>query len=254
MIPGEWFGARHVEWHEEIDSTNTRAATLASDSDLPLPALIVADRQTSGRGRGANRWWSSDGALTFSILLDATDDALPAARWPLVSLGLALAIGDALTESMPTVPIQLKWPNDVYAAGKKICGILVEAPPLRPARLVVGAGVNVNNRLIDAPEEIMIRATSMADQADAAFDREAVLGDIMQRFLALLPQIADDSLNLVARWQPRCLLLHKTVWIDAGERTVIGRCHSIDATGALVLQTSQGQERLFAGIVRRWEA
>lgn len=253
MVPGEWFGARHVEWHEEVDSTNTRAAALASDVELPLPALIVADAQTAGRGRGANRWWSSAGALTFSVLLDATESALPAARWPLVSLTTAVAVGDTLASLLPQSDVQLKWPNDVYIAGKKVCGILVEVPPLRPARLIVGVGLNVNNRLVDAPEEIHARATSLADEAGETFDREAVLGNLMQRLLALLPLVADGSLDLVRLWQPRCLLQGKHVWIDASDSTIAGRCLGIDASGALLVRTETGIERMFAGVVKRWE-
>ncbi|HTN74153.1 MAG TPA: hypothetical protein VL096_02860, partial [Pirellulaceae bacterium] len=84
------------EWHEELDSTNARALLLAQQSDRQLPTVIVADRQTAGRGRGTNQWWSGPGALTFSILLDASETHLPAVHWPLVSLLTAVVVGETL--------------------------------------------------------------------------------------------------------------------------------------------------------------
>jgi BirA family biotin operon repressor/biotin-[acetyl-CoA-carboxylase] ligase len=68
-IRGSTF-VRHVEIHDTLASTNDRAAELARIWGVPLPALVVARQQTAGRGRGANQWWSSEGALTFSLLLD----------------------------------------------------------------------------------------------------------------------------------------------------------------------------------------
>lgn len=246
-------GLPYTEQHVELDSTNNRAAQLAADPNVPLPALIATERQTAGRGRGANRWWSSDGALTFSLLIDATEDKLPAARWPLVSLAAALAIGDVLTGRLPQHDVRLKWPNDVYVGGRKICGILVEAPPVRPARLIVGIGLNVNNSLREAPADVQARATSMIDEAGHAFRREELLAQIVTEFLELLPTIASDALPLLERWQPLCLLTGRTVWIEVNGAEVVGRCAGIDAAGALLLHTIAGQQRLFSGVVKRWE-
>jgi len=243
----------YTEQHVELDSTNNRAAQLATDASVPLPALIVTERQTAGRGRGANRWWSSDGALTFSLLIDATEDQLPAARWPLVSLAAALAMGDVLTGRLPQHDVRLKWPNDVYVGGRKICGILVEAPPVRPARLIVGMGLNVNNSLRDAPADVQARATSMIDEAGQDFALEELLPQIVAEFLELLPGIASDALPLLERWQPLCLLTGRTIWLDVNGAEVVGRCAGIDAAGALLLHTTTGQQRLFSGVVKRWE-
>jgi BirA family biotin operon repressor/biotin-[acetyl-CoA-carboxylase] ligase len=225
---------------------------LATERDKPLPALVVADRQTAGRGRGENRWWSSEGALTFSLLLDATDERLPAARWPLVSLGAALAIA-AVLQPLVDAEVRLKWPNDVFVAGRKICGILVEAPPVRPARLIVGVGLNVNNSLEDAPDDVQVRATSLFDQTGQAFDREALLGQLVECLLREVERLASDDFQLVARWSPHCLLTGKNVWVEANDREIVGRCAGIDRAGALLLHTSAGLERLFAGVVKRWE-
>src|SRR5688572_15119912 len=90
--------ARHVESHEELGSTNDRARELAADESLETPLLVIAERQTAGRGRGANRWWAGTGSLTFSLVLSAERWKLPAARWPTIALTAGLAVCEAVDE------------------------------------------------------------------------------------------------------------------------------------------------------------
>jgi BirA family biotin operon repressor/biotin-[acetyl-CoA-carboxylase] ligase len=186
-------------------------------------------------------------------LIDASGSELPPARWPLVSLAAALAIKDVLVALLPNEHVRLKWPNDVYVSERKICGILVESPPARPARLVIGIGLNVNNSFAGAPAEVQARATSLSEQAGETFDREAVLGEVVARLLGELADLGSKTAGFADRWAPFCLLTGKVVWIDVGDREVAGRCAGIDASGALLVETQAGRERLFAGVVKRWE-
>src|SRR5690606_33648753 len=114
-----------------------------------------------GRGRGANRWWSADGALTFSLIIDA--GPIPAERRPLVSLVAGGAVCEIVAAALPAADVRLKWPNDVYVAGRKAGGILVEVPHEAPDLLVIGIGLNVNVSLRDAPEDVQQRATALCD-------------------------------------------------------------------------------------------
>src|SRR5687768_14172473 len=88
---------RLIEIHDTLGSTNDRAAELARDSTIELPALVVARHQTAGKGRGQRKWWSAEGALTFSLLLDPMTTGVPPANWPQMSLASAVAVGDALS-------------------------------------------------------------------------------------------------------------------------------------------------------------
>ena len=139
-----------VEFHAEIGSTNDRAAELACGGQLACPVLVLAAHQTGGRGRGSNRWWSAPGALTFSLVLDAQHVGLPTERWPQIALAAGAAVGDASSNRFRKRR-RLKWPNDVYLAGKKTGGILVEVPADGRGQLIVGIGVNVNNSLAALP-------------------------------------------------------------------------------------------------------
>jgi biotin-(acetyl-CoA carboxylase) ligase len=134
-----------IDFHESLGSTSDRALGLAAEGAIALPHLVLAQRQTAGRGRGANRWWAADGALTFSLVLAAPPDRLPPDRWPQVALVAGLAVCDALRSLAPAAELRVKWPNDVFLAGRKVCGILSESVPGWRDRLVVGIGVNVNN-------------------------------------------------------------------------------------------------------------
>ncbi|MCI0333904.1 MAG: biotin--[acetyl-CoA-carboxylase] ligase [Planctomycetes bacterium] len=87
---------RHVEIHDTLGSTNDRAAELARNATIELPALVAARQQTAGRGRGQNTWWSADGALTFSLVLEPAVLGIKSSIWPQLSLTTAVAICDAL--------------------------------------------------------------------------------------------------------------------------------------------------------------
>jgi BirA family biotin operon repressor/biotin-[acetyl-CoA-carboxylase] ligase len=237
-----------VEVHGEVASTNDRAVELAARADLATPALVLAEQQTAGRGRGRNRWWTGPGALTFSLVLDLRHLALPPAQWPKLSLTVGLAVCEALRELLDPRRPALKWPNDVLVDGRKLCGILVEIPSSQTGRVVVGVGLNVNNSVADAPADVQRRATSLFDETGRPHDRFEVLTRLLARLDDELGLLVSDS-DLPARWQPWCWLSGRTVCVENEGLPVHGFCRGIDADGALLLQTSTGLERVYSGVV-----
>lgn len=243
---------REVEFHDELDSSNVRAAALAARENVACPQLVLVHTQTSGKGRGANRWWSSAGALTFSLLIEPESLGLRSEQWPRTSLCAALAVRDTVAELSQADDCGLKWPNDVYHSGRKICGVLVEAPPRRtdaPPRLVIGIGVNVNNSLAAAPPEVQSLATSLVDLTGRAHDMTEVLSTVVTRLAENLALLANESPELRERWQQYSLLDGRTVTVDLGPRKVTGYCLGINAQGALDLATELGVEAIHAGVV-----
>lgn len=246
-----------VEWHATLDSTNDRALQLASSHSIDTPLLILADEQTAGRGRGNNRWWSGEGALILSLVLDPLRVAglsLRADHWPRVALSAGVALCEALARLAPQFEYGLKWPNDILFSGKKVAGILAEIPPARPPvprRMVLGMGVNVNNSFAGAPDEIRERGISLCDAAGRQFDRTSLLLSWLERFADTLHALANDDPRLPARWQSRCVLTGKSIELQAGERIVQGACRGIDTDGALLLDTPAGPERLYGGVLVR---
>ncbi len=238
-----------VEFHSALDSTNDRALQVASTSSHRLPLLVLTENQTAGRGRGTNRWWGAEGALTFSLLMESKAERLPSNQWPQMSLTAGLAIGEALERFLPDADVRLKWPNDVYADGRKICGLLIESPPTQQAKFVLGVGVNVNNSLTNAPSEIAKTATSLCDLAHRDFRLVEVLLAILTQIAKRFAWLGTRDSELLDLWKKRCLLAGKQVQIDTSTGPLSGVCDGIDSAGALLVQTENGTHRCFSGSV-----
>jgi BirA family biotin operon repressor/biotin-[acetyl-CoA-carboxylase] ligase len=243
-------GIASLEYQPEVESTSDWALRLVADDSRPFPLLVLTGRQTSGRGRGSNRWFSSDGALTFSLVVDGR--TCPPEHWSLLALATGLGVCEALEDLFLAGLFAVKWPNDVYLGQQKICGILVEAPSQSERRAVIGIGVNVNNRFADAPPEIQAKAVSLADAAGGTFDLTDALIGVVQRVLSRIASLAETGLDLTA-FAERSLLDGRNVQVQVGREILAGRCLGIAPSGALRLQTPTGEREIHAGVVLGWE-
>ena len=223
--------ARTVEVHAELGSTNDRALALAADPP-PLPAVILADRQTAGRGRGAHRWAAPAGCLTFTLLLEppgGVSDIAPLA--PLTGLTVAESAA-TFTRS----EVGVKWPNDVLlritpAGGwGKLAGVLCECP--RPGLLAVGVGLNVNCDAAEFPPGLPTPPASLRPDGDP-LDRVAVLIDLLVRLEAAFAAFAETPRLDPARWAARDALAGRPVTVAGGAGRVSGTACGITAGGAL---------------------
>ena len=243
-------GVATVDYHESILSTNTRGLELAACAKQRLPLLILANEQQAGRGRGTNQWWSGSGALTFSLLCDSAAMGIPPQHLPLVSLTIGLAVADAIEQIVHGCDVRLKWPNDVYLSGRKVCGILVETSSQRAGLIVIGVGINVNNSLAEAPRPLGLTATSLIDATGREWDRTELLITLLRCFTKRLESIGHGG-QLADAWRQRCYLQGRTLQLDTGTRRITGVCQGIDDQGALLLFTEEGIQRCFAGVVAR---
>ncbi len=242
---------RSVEWLPEVVSTNTLALQQAADVAVEqLPRLYWADRQTAGRGRGTNAWWSSAGSLTFSVLLAPSAWGLAEAIWPQVSLATGVAVCESLGELFPGMPVGVKWPNDVFCRGRKLGGILLEPSDRVADRLVIGIGLNVNNSLRDAPESIQSLATSLCDESSSATSRELILTRVLRTLDQVFRRLAVGDIDWPVEWSRHCVLTGRRIQVTAGDRVIEGVCAGIDELGALRVGTSTGIERCLGGTVR----
>jgi len=211
--------------HRVTDSTNERAKELAL-AGTPHGTLVTADEQTAGRGRQGRTWSAEPGdALLLSIVLRSLDELLP------------LRAAVAVAESIP-FPAQIKWPNDVWVAGKKVSGILVEGRP-QEGWAVLGIGLNVATRSF--PDELSEIATSLVLEG-AALSREEVLDSLLA---ALDRQLSADAADVLAAWRKRDALLGAPVAWNGGR----GKGAGITDAGALRVETDSGIVELDAGEV-----
>lgn len=246
---------KRIDYGEELASTNSRASELAVEApDDRSCVLVLTDNQTAGRGRGANRWWSARGALTFSVLFRPNAFHLPTSRWPQMSLTAGLAVCEAIESLLDDVTLAIKWPNDVYLGGRKVCGILVEAADggrgsLVFGSLILGIGVNVNNSLEHAPHDLREKVIALSDVTVGPIRRVDVLVAILQRLAARLVWLGSGADGLQQAWRRRCLLTGRSVEIELPSRRLIGVCRGIDHDGALIVETDAGTERCLSGVV-----
>ena len=238
-----------VAWLQEIDSTNSYIAR-GNVAAHQLPWLVVAEQQTAGRGRERNQWWSGPGALTFSLALRPSALHLPSEKWPLLSLAVGVAVREVLAVNYGLNDVRVKWPNDVYANQKKICGILIESHPYDPLTLIIGIGLNVNNSVRNAPDEILVLATSMADELGRDESIREVLKEVLMSIKKQIEQVSLDSQTVIDRHRESCYLTGKFIELRAGATEVSGHCLGIDDDGALRMQTVTGVQRFHAGSVK----
>lgn len=239
-----------LEHHEQIGSTSDRALEIARQDELTLPLLILADQQTGGRGRGSNQWWAAAGSLTFSLLIDARQFSIASQSWPVLSLSTGLAICEALEQVAPGGDFGVKWPNDVYCAGRKLCGILMESPSAARGRIVAGIGLNVNNSLAAASPEIQATAHSLVDYLQRPLDITGVLLRLLAALQNRWQELGQSGFAAQAdAFRRRCILDGRTIQVSSGPRFLTGRCLGIDDGGSLILQTENGREEIASGSV-----
>ena len=190
----------------------------------------------------------SDGALTFSVIVPTPTTADPKLL-PQLSLLTALAVRNALHAYTAGHAPAVKWPNDVFIAGRKACGILIERPGDAPEALVIGIGVNVNNDFSESPEPLHHKATSLRMITGQAVEPTEVLIGILQRLLETLECCELAASRLREDWNQHCFLSGRNVTIARGQDQIVGRCQGIRDDGALIIATTNGQEFLHAGVV-----
>ena len=227
-----------VHFFPELGSTNDEAQGCVGD-DSRLPALFVAARQTAGRGRGSNRWIASAGALTFSLLADASRLRSGQEARPQLSLWTALGIRSGLARFVPASDLQVKWPNDVYLRQKKVCGILIESVVGAPHCLVVGIGINANNMLADTSTGEELSRTAIAlREVCGNVQLVDVLHETLLGVAGAWSSFAERH-DICASWRPHCFLTGKSIQWQTGASTYAGVCGGIAPDGALLLKAAR---------------
>jgi BirA family biotin operon repressor/biotin-[acetyl-CoA-carboxylase] ligase len=250
-----WQELGEIEW---LNAVEYRAST-GSTNDLALQEelvdgegwgwLYVADEQTAGRGRRGNAWWAGEGALTFSLVVDAERFGLSPESWSLLPLATGLAVRDVVAAELPDAGVSVKWPNDVYLNARKVAGILVEQRNDCASRLVVGVGVNVNTAMAGAPDEIADAAVSLLGASGREHDLVELLGGILLRMEMHLRRAAEDAQELVARLNTHSYLTGRRVRLDLDSGSVWGDCRGIANGGGLTLATADGVKTYVGGTV-----
>jgi BirA family biotin operon repressor/biotin-[acetyl-CoA-carboxylase] ligase len=231
---------QQVRYFESIGSTMDAAADWLNVG-LDQPALVVANQQTSGRGRLQRAWISTpDAALTFSLILPLLSGE--ETRMPLFSPAAGLALALALEQEFNLKPV-IKWPNDVLLNDAKVCGVLAEAhwPATGAPYAVLGVGVNIGVRSI--PPETRFPATALELSVGEPVDRWQVLAAWLTAFTELRSWIGQK--HFLDAWRSRLAYLGKAVRLETPTGVINGKLIGISPQGDLQLELSQGQQAQF---------
>ena len=241
---GEAYADLRVRVYETLDSTNQEAKRLLAAGE-PCPMLLLAEEQTAGRGRRGRGFYSPAGEGLYMTLALQPRAALSQAT--LLTAAAAVAVAQAV-EALTALACQIKWVNDVYLDGKKLCGILTEASGSFEADALssVCAGIGVNVRTRDFPEEFAGRACSLWPRA---VSRNRLAAEIAVRLLNFAADLG--ARDFLEEYRRRSLVLGKAVTFtrDGGERRALAV--GIGENGELIVRYDDGREEaLNAGEVR----
>ncbi|QBK04004.1 biotin--[acetyl-CoA-carboxylase] ligase [Hylemonella gracilis] len=220
-----------VEVLPEVDSSNAELMRRAKAGQAE-PVLLVAERQTAGRGRLGRAW--NSGAQPGDLLMFSLGLPLQMTDWS----GLSLAVGLSLAQGLhPSV--QLKWPNDLWRQDRKLAGVLIEALDLRYA--VIGVGLNINAAVAQGADG-MNTQPAWAQEFDPALDAPAALLRLAAPLAHAVLRFQDQGFAPVrVAWQARDALAGRAVRLSDGME---GLAQGVDERGALLVHTADGMKRI----------
>ncbi len=228
---------RPFRFQPQTRSTQDDARDWAlADPPAPHGAVVIAEEQTAGRGRQGRQWLAARGSsLLFSVILrPRAPEHLP--QYMMVG---GLAVYDALAPLLGE-RVALKWPNDVLAAGRKVCGVLAEGLWLGDtlAAVILGIGINVRTDF-GGPSD----ATSVEEACGCAMERAALLRDVLAHVDAWSAQVGAEA--LLAAWRARLGTLGRrvTVYPRDGSPPFEGVAEAVEADGALIVRLPSGERQ-----------
>lgn len=203
--------------------------------------MLVADHQTAGRGRLGRTWTAPPGAsLLVSVLVRPPHDAH--AHGAMQAGGLAAR---AACVAVAGVAPELKWPNDLYASGRKLAGVLAEGviEHDRLASVVLGTGINVNWPPLDElPDDLRDRLVALNHLTGSSVERSALLDAYLDELGRRLVQWEQDPAGLLAAYHDALGTIGQRVRADLGTHVVTGTASGITTEGALLVLTEDGDE------------
>jgi BirA family biotin operon repressor/biotin-[acetyl-CoA-carboxylase] ligase len=214
------------------------AASLVAEG-APHGVVVAAREQTAGRGRRGATWESPPGAgLYFSFIARPT-----AQQVSLVTLAAGVGVCEAVAKAAGLEPL-LKWPNDLLVGRRKLAGILAEGHAIGSSEPAIVIGVGVNVLRAAHPPDLAARATSLEEELGRSVDRDTLLNEIVVALDRRLVALSDDPGDILRSWRASSpsSVGTRVEW-DGRHGVTAG----IDDSGALLVNTSAGVERIIAG-------
>ena len=218
------------DWLKELDLAGAPHAT-----------IVIAERQTAGKGRRGRTWESPVGGAWFGILLRPEFDLEQSSCISIVT-SLALARG---IETRYNQPVRVKWPNDLLLYDKKLCGILSElmTEGARIRALNLGMGVNVNNPV---PTEARLGAISLAEVLGYDVDLEGFFGNVLRSFAETYQQFISGGFQSLMSDFESYSAIRDRIWIHRDDVNIEAEYCGLSETGRLIVKYDGKTEELIA--------
>jgi len=224
-----------IKFYGNVDSTNEIARAWLSSKKRDQNAVIVAEKQNFGKGRGIRQWYSPKGGLWFTMVFH--DQILP----PSVTLFTGVIIHTILKERFSHIDFFLKWPNDILIVNKKVCGILTFT-----SKNATCVGVGINCNLKNFPNNLSQLATSLYIETGKKVKLKGLLSDLLTKFSSSINEFTTlGFMPFREYFESFHLLTGKKVAIQLADNTTIGEVKEVSNTGMLVLNVENGIKEFF---------
>jgi BirA family biotin operon repressor/biotin-[acetyl-CoA-carboxylase] ligase len=231
-----------IFYFPELESTNIIAKVKASPrvEGINEGTIIIAERQSAGKGRLGRRWFSPLGGIWLSIILYPQ---LSPSYIPRITLMTAVAIVKAM-ERCAQIKAQIKWPNDILINEKKVCGILTEmSAELDMINwVVVGIGINVNVDHREFPEDIQEKIISLQEFLGKEISRVRLAQILLEEFEKYYERLKRREFSSILKeWKLYSHTLRRKIKINMGAKIITGEAIDINEEGALILKKEDGE-------------
>ena len=233
---------KEIYYFPELKSTNIMAKekALHRAEEINEGTLIIAERQSAGKGRLGREWFSPAGGIWLSIILYPQ---LPPSYIPRITLMTAVAVVKAI-KMCTQIESQIKWPNDILINKKKVCGILTEMSAELDIInwIVVGIGINVNIDHREFPEDIHENTISLKEVLGKVVLRVKLVQIFLQEFEKYYESLKRREFSSILKeWKLYSHTLGRKIRVDMGKRIVTGEAVNINEEGALILKKENGE-------------
>ncbi|MCP3872070.1 MAG: biotin--[acetyl-CoA-carboxylase] ligase [Desulfobacteraceae bacterium] len=219
---------------QELDSTMDKAKSLAKEN-APHLSVVIAENQTSGRGRLNRKWFSSKGGLWFTLILKP--DTPPVLSY-IYNFAASLSLSRSLNRLF-NIDVRVKWPNDLLLNKKKLVGLLSEMETRGDMVefINIGIGINVNNN----PQEYESKAISLKDVLQERVSRRLILETFLGDFKNLIQN--PDCSKIIGQWKQMTSTIGSQVRIETLGDIFEGLAIDVDETGALFIKDETGKTK-----------
>ena len=249
-IKSEFVG-RRVYYFDEIDSTQNYALQISNNKN-ENGTIIVAEKQTHGKGRLNRKWYSPEGGIWLSVIIHPEFQISDATIIPLAA---SLALCESI-KKVHKIKTDVKWPNDITIDGKKVAGMLIDTSIQgnKVENLVLGIGINfavniqqIEKRLKNSPN--FYGVTSLFPEKNKPSKIELLVQFLLELEKVINSLIKGKNAQIIRDWSKHTNMFGKTISVNTGNGKISGIAKKIDSDGALIIKTGTKNRRIFVGDV-----